>query len=96
MGIEVSTDVSNWNLDPWLSMAELTDSLLSTLSTRGMKSMILGFVVPSGKPRYVKGNCSSLHPRMEDNLCASVGSTFSGTVGVKTGGSQVGGPELCV
>jgi len=29
-----------------------------------MRSMILGLVVPKGKPKYVKGNPPNLHPKV--------------------------------
>lgn len=35
---------------------EQAESLRSTLSINGVKSLILGFDVPIGKPRYVKGS----------------------------------------
>ena len=41
------------------------------------------------------GSGSGSVPESELGLSAGVG-VWAGAVGVKTGGSQVGGPELCV
>jgi hypothetical protein len=43
---------------------EQADNFLSTLSIRGANSSILGFVVPRGKPRYVKGKDPIWQPRV--------------------------------
>jgi len=40
------------------------NSLRSTLSMMGVRSSILGFVVPIGKLRYVKGNVLTEHPKV--------------------------------
>ena len=37
-------------------------NLLSTRSVKGDKSLIVGLVVPIGKPRYVKGIVAVWHP----------------------------------
>jgi hypothetical protein len=40
------------------------ENLLSTLSIIGVRSSILGFVVPIGKPRYVKGIVPTEQPKV--------------------------------
>jgi hypothetical protein len=43
------------NLAPWDKKLDIEVNLLSNLVTIGARSFIFGFVVPKGKPRYVKG-----------------------------------------
>ena len=64
MGIEEITELRSCNLPPWERNYELAVSLLSMQSTKGMKSAILGLVVPTGKPRYVNGKVPTLQPKI--------------------------------
>jgi hypothetical protein len=43
-------------------------TLLSILHTRGKRSVIFGFVVPIGRPRYVKGIEATAQPKISANL----------------------------
>ena len=62
IGTEDNAEFKYCNLPPWARKDELALSLLSILSTSGMRSIILGLVVPTGSPRYVKGNDPTLQP----------------------------------
>jgi hypothetical protein len=51
---------------------KVAETLLSILSTNGSKSYTVGFVVPSGRPRYVNGIEATLHPNNPAMSCAEL------------------------
>jgi hypothetical protein len=51
VGKEDRTEFTNWSLPEYDRNVELANILLSTLQTRGAKSLTNGLVVPSGKPK---------------------------------------------
>jgi hypothetical protein len=55
MGIDDNTELTRINLSPYDKKEAEAVSLLSILSVRGDKSLIVGLVVPIGMPRYGKG-----------------------------------------
>jgi hypothetical protein len=62
MSKELITELRRVNLLVYIIRDEIPDNLLSSLETKGIRSATDGPVVPKGKPRYVKGRISTLHP----------------------------------
>ena len=63
-------------------MDAMPDNLLSNLSFILIKSSILGFVVPNGRPRYVKGRLSVLQPNTSASARHLSDETLMGTIDV--------------
>src|SRR4051812_35166587 len=51
IGMDERTDLSSWSLQPWFNIAKLAVKRLSSESTKGIRSRIVGLVVPKGRPR---------------------------------------------
>jgi hypothetical protein len=62
MGKELITVLRRVNLLVYVIRDEIPGNLLSSLETKGIRSATDGLVVPKGKPKYVKGRISTLHP----------------------------------
>jgi hypothetical protein len=52
--MDARAEFINCSRAPWESKLELAVNFLSNRQTNGDNSVIVGFVVPKGKPRYVK------------------------------------------
>lgn len=59
---------------------EQAESLRSTLSIIGDRSSILGFVVPIGRPRYMKGSVPIWHPKVLARCCIFSDETLIGII----------------
>jgi hypothetical protein len=79
IGSELITELSKVSLLVYDMRDEMPDSFLSSLDTSGIKSATEGLVVPKGKPRYVNGRLSTLHPKMFAREFAWAESTLMGT-----------------
>jgi hypothetical protein len=73
------TEFSNVNFPVYDIIDEIPDNLSSNLRTNGMRLETDGLVVPSGNPRYVKGNVSTLQPKPFVRLVAVPRSILMGT-----------------
>ena len=62
--VGVSIIHQSFNLAPAESKERAVDSFLSTGQTIGMSSSRVGFVVPKGRPRYVKGRDPTVQPKI--------------------------------
>ena len=78
IGTDDSAEFKYCNLPPWARKDELALSLLSMLSTSGMRSMILGLVVPTGRPRHVKGKDPTLQPMESARSWSCYGGVLTG------------------
>jgi hypothetical protein len=56
-------ELSNVNLPVYVIKEEIPENLLSSLELRGIRSHTTGLAVPCGRPRYVNGRLSNLHPK---------------------------------
>jgi hypothetical protein len=63
IGRELITEFNRVSLPVYVIRDEMPDSLLSNLETNGIRSLTDGLVVPRGRPKYVKGKLSTLHPK---------------------------------
>jgi hypothetical protein len=70
---EERTELTNCNIPTCVSIEDIDVNCLSTLFIRGAKCSTFGFVVPIGKPRYVKDIPWMLHP-----ITPARGSAFCG------------------
>jgi hypothetical protein len=61
--MEEKAKTTSWSLAPCDKKQEVAVSLLSSLCTIGDNSWIDGLVVPTAKPRYVKGKVPTWHPK---------------------------------
>jgi hypothetical protein len=52
--MDARAEFINFSRAPWERKLELAVNFLSNRQTNGDNSVIVGFVVPKGKPRYVK------------------------------------------
>jgi len=74
------TEFTISNLPEYDSIEEQALSLLSILVMSGVRSCILGLVVPIGKPKYVKGIDPTAQPKAEARTASLSGWTFIGII----------------
>jgi hypothetical protein len=78
-GREERTELTNCTFPACMSIEDIDVDCLSTLFIKEAKCSIFGFVVPIGRPRYVKGIPWMLHPITPAKSSAFCGLMFRGT-----------------
>ena len=61
------TEFTKVSFDPRSRSEAAEESLRSIDATSGMRSVIVGLVVPMGNPRYVNGMVPIAHPKTSTN-----------------------------
>jgi hypothetical protein len=78
MGVMAELIISN--LPIYERKIEQADNILSILSIIGSRSSNLGFIVPIGSPRYVKGIDPIWHPKTAASCCILSSDTLIGKI----------------